>query len=121
MMLYVSTVQVISAMMQSKISSFEDLVLVRLKGRCTFSSLSQFEDVLDLVRQRPPSQYELEMSELEYIDSSGVGMLLMIHEACEMKRSRLVLRKPSPQVVKVLSLTRLDQMLTIEGGDAPHA
>ena len=104
-------------MMQSKISSYEDLVLVRLRGRCTFSSLSQFEDVLDLIRQRPVSRYEIHLGELEYIDSSGVGMLLMLHEACEKKHSTLALVKPSAQVLKVLRLTRLDQVLGIVGGD----
>lgn len=104
-------------MMQSKISSYEDLVLVRLKGRCTFSSLSQFEEVLDLIRQRPVSHYEIHLGELDYIDSSGVGMLLMLHEACEKKRSTLALVKPSAQVMKVLRLTRLDQILSIKDGD----
>lgn len=103
-------------MMHMKIGSFEDLVLIRLKGRCTFSGLAQFEDVLDLVRHRPPTRFELNLSDLEYIDSSGVGMLLMVHEACEKKQSTLVIVKPSPQVMKVLRLTRLDQMLTIEEG-----
>ena len=104
-------------MMQSKICSYEDLVLVRLKGRCTFSSLSQFEEVLDLIRQRPVSHYEIHLGELEYIDSSGVGMLLMLHEACEKKHSTLTLVKPSVQVMKVLRLTRLEQMFNIVDDD----
>lgn len=100
--------------MQVKISSFEDVTLVRLKGRCTFSSLSKFEEILDVVRAQPPGRIELEMGELEYIDSSGVGMLLMILEACEKKSSRLLLRNPGAQVRQVLRLSRLDQLFAIE-------
>ncbi len=101
-------------MMQTRISSFEDLVLVRLTGRCTFSSLLQCEEILDIVRQRAASRFELELSGLNYIDSSGVGMLLMLQEACEKKKSQLILRCPSAPVQKVLRLTRLDQVLKVE-------
>lgn len=102
-------------MMQCRISSFEELVLVRLKGRCTFSSLPQFEEVLEEVNHRQPSRFEIELSELEYIDSSGVGMLLMLQEACERRQSHLVLCNPSAQVITVMRLTKLDQLFTIEG------
>jgi anti-anti-sigma factor len=103
-------------MMQCRISSFEDLVLVRLKGRCTFSSVSEFEKALDAVWLHPPCTIEVEMSELEYIDSSGVGMLLMLQEVCEKKTSRLVLKHPATQILSVLRLTRLDQLFTIGEG-----
>lgn len=100
-------------MMQCKLSSFEDFVLARLKGRCTFSSLPQFEQLLDMVRQRPPCTVEIEMSELEYIDSSGVGMLLMIKDVCDHKKTHLVLKRPGVQILSVLRLTQLDQLFVI--------
>lgn len=88
---------------------------MRLKGRCTFSCLPQFEEVLEEVNNRQPSRFEIELGELEYIDSSGVGMLLMLQEACERRQSHLVLCNPVVQVMNVMCLTKLDQLFTIEG------
>ncbi len=90
-------------------------MLVRLKGRCTFSSLVQFEEILADINHRPPTRFEIELSELEYIDSSGVGMLLMLQEACERRQSHLILCNPPIQVMNVMRLTKLDQLFTIEG------
>lgn len=89
-------------------------MVVSLTGRCTFSSLSQYEELLDLIQRRSGCVYEMEVSGLEYIDSSGVGMWLMLQEACEKRRSRLIIRAPGPHVMQVLRLTHLDHVLTVE-------
>lgn len=57
------------------------------------------------------SRLVLELSALKRIDSSGVSALLSVLKAARSGGGDVVLLTPSPAVVSVLRLTRLDQIL----------
>lgn len=57
---------------------------------------------------------EVDLSGVEYMDSSGVATLVEGLRATNGKGTRFVLRGPSPQVRKVLHLSRLDTVFEIE-------
>jgi anti-anti-sigma factor len=50
----------------------------------------------------------LDLSRVRFLDSSGVRSLIKL--GLSMRGRMLVLRAPSPQVMRVLQLTRLDQV-----------
>jgi anti-anti-sigma factor len=53
-------------------------------------------------------QLVLDLSRVRFLDSSGVRSLIKL--GMSMRGRTLVLRAPSPQVMRVLQLTRLDQV-----------
>lgn len=89
------------------------LLIVRMEGRCCFSCLARFEEMLDLARLRSCSAIDVEMDRLDSIDSSGIGMLLMLREVCESSQIALTLVYPSERVRKMLAMTRLDHLFVI--------
>lgn len=50
----------------------------------------------------------LDLSDVRYMNSSGVGVLITIMTKVNNKNGKLVLVNPSPQVVKLLEMTKLD-------------
>jgi len=60
-----------------------------------------------------PDSLELDLSKLSFIDSSGLGMLLRLHDAAEEAGGRLVLRNPQPQTVNLLTMTDLDSKFVV--------
>ncbi|NUM53714.1 MAG: STAS domain-containing protein [Candidatus Hydrogenedentes bacterium] len=60
------------------------------------------------------SALRIDLSAVEYMDSSGVATLVEGLRACMERSVAFVLHKPSQPVLKVLQLSRLDTVFTIK-------
>ena len=61
----------------------------------------------------------LDLAAVTFIDSSGLGALVRMHQAASAQGKRLALRNPPERVLKMLHRTTLDTVLQIEtSGDA---
>ena len=56
------------------------------------------------------SKISIDMSELEYLDSSALGMLLMLRERAGGASSNIELANISPSVGKILSTVKFDKL-----------
>lgn len=73
-------------------------------------SVDAFTDALYRTVGANPGEVTLDMSAVEFMDSSGLRALVAFHNAGH----TVTIRNPSPQVRTLLELTRLDVFLTIE-------
>lgn len=55
----------------------------------------------------------IDISEVRYMNSSGIGVLITILTKLRNKEGEVVLLKPSEQVKKLLVITKLDNIFTI--------
>ena len=85
-----------------------------LHGRLTFETYPSMREALEDILCHCAPRHVIDMSALQHIDSAGLGMLLIASE--EMKRANklLVLRAASGQVRRVLDVTRMGTLMTIE-------
>lgn len=60
----------------------------------------------------------LDLSELEMIDATGLGVLVGTHRRAIAAERRLVLRSVPPRIMRVLAVTRLNRILNVA---SPHA
>jgi HptB-dependent secretion and biofilm anti anti-sigma factor len=90
----------------------DDVLRVTMRGKCTFSDYTHFKEIVDIIETQPVKVVEVDMGQLDYIDSSGLGMLLMLNEKTA---GRAVVRLTSPQgqVKKMLDIARLGNIFTI--------
>ena len=56
----------------------------------------------------------LDLSEVSFVDSTGLGVLAGSRQRIEREGGALVLRGPRPNTVKVLEVTGLDRVFVIE-------
>lgn len=56
----------------------------------------------------------LDLSRLEMIDATGLGVLVGTHRRAMGADRRLVLRKVPPRIMRVLAVTRLNRVLHVE-------
>jgi len=56
---------------------------------------------------------ELECSGLTFIDASGLRLLVAIHRGCEGRGGQLAIVNPARCVLRLLTLTGLDGVLTV--------
>jgi len=87
---------------------------VMLVGRLTFECHQAFraatEPLLDAVGQ---TQLQLDLSGVTYIDSSALGMLLVLREKAETRSMTVALVKPSPCVIAILKVVQFGKLFQI--------
>jgi anti-anti-sigma factor len=96
--------------------SVESLELERepvlvLRGEFDLTGVRVFEDAVAAVR--PRDSLVLDLSELAFLDSSGLGAFVVVHERARAEGWSLVLSGPQPPVAMVLHISGLAQRLTI--------
>ena len=71
--------------------------------------------VRELLEECVESAYHvvLDMSQVTFIDSAGIGLLVRTHRRLADIDRRLVLLRPDPNVRRIIELTGLDQLLAI--------
>jgi anti-sigma B factor antagonist len=68
--------------------------------------------IAETVEKRPP-QVVIDLSGVEYMDSSGLGVLIEALRKIQGYGGQLALRHPQPAVLKVLEITKLTHVFKI--------
>ncbi len=89
-----------------------DQVTLCVKGEIEVYSLPEFSRMAE-AQLGGPKELILDLAELEYIDSSGLGFLVTLHERMERQGQKLMLLNLRSHVARVFKITRLDQILDI--------
>jgi anti-anti-sigma factor len=96
-----------------------DTVHVTLLGELDISTASRLEDDLRRVEASSPKLLLLDLSKLDFMDSTGLRLLIGADARAREQGRRLVLIRGNEMVQRVLRVTRLDERLEIvEGPDA---
>ncbi len=85
-----------------------------ISDKLTSSDLSEFRELLSGIKQSTCKAIVLDLSKLEWIDSAGLGMLILAKELAEKEELELVLRSPRGHVKSLLELGRFEKIFNIE-------
>lgn len=87
-------------------------LVLAVKGHFDFSVHGGFRDAYrDAAGYR---RYVVDLGETVYIDSSALGMLLLLREHAGNQGAEVVLRGPSPDVRNILEIANFHTLFTIE-------
>lgn len=87
---------------------------IDLRGRLTFSDYSVFREISDYLTQFNPKSCLLNLEDLEFIDSAGLGMLLIVRDKILAKNGTITLKNSQGQVKKMLTLGKFESLFSIE-------
>jgi len=87
---------------------------VTLRGRFTFTDNKAFREVVSSIREGGIRNCVVDMNSLEFIDSAGLGMLLLVRDAATEGSIDLIVRGAQGQVKKMLDIAKFDEILTLE-------
>ena len=103
-----------------KIDVFDTDVVAWARGELDLASAPRLrEAMLDVLTGRnDPFVITLDMSGIEFVDSSGLGVLVAVLKRLRFVGGDLVIRAPGPSLRKLLGLTGLDKVFTVEADEA---
>src|SRR5215211_3412445 len=100
--------------MDYRIEHDESEARVFLSGRLTFNDHAKVRVMIqEMVKLRAPRQV-LVIGGLEFVDSSGLGMILVAREEAAQLDKKLALRGAQGQVKRVLTVAQLGKVIDIE-------
>lgn len=91
----------------------ESPAVVRATGELDLAAVPRLLSTLE----RLHGDVDVDCSGLEFIDAAGLGALVRAHRACAARGARLAVVDPSPAVVRLLRLVRLDTVLHLRRSD----
>jgi anti-sigma B factor antagonist len=97
--------------------------VVRVSGEVDLRTSPQLREVLLRAARKKPERLVVDLSEVGYMDSSGVGTMVEIKRLVERGGGRLVLVALQPRVRSVFEVTQLDRFFDIANdiNDAMHS
>ncbi len=88
-------------------------VVVAIEDRLTYSDYGSFRQVTDAISQTERESCILDLTKLDFIDSAGLGMLLLARDKSQEHHCPISLRNASGQVKKMIELGWFDSLFNI--------
>jgi len=96
--------------MDIQIQENDELVNVIVNGDIEMMTIKNFKEKLFEIGHNIDKHIEIDLSNVDYIDSSGVGVLISLLKLQKKKNKNLTIRKVSPKVPNVLKLSSLSDV-----------
>ncbi len=100
-------------MVTNSVSSDGQTVVIQVKGRFDFHSHREFRDAYSK-KSGAGTRYVVDLSNTDYMDSSALGMLLLLRQHAGGDQANVVISRPNPTIQKILTIANFHKMFAIE-------
>jgi anti-sigma B factor antagonist len=95
------------------VTILEDEAVISVIGELDFSTAPSLRaQILELINGGS-SSLVIDLSQMDFVDSSGLGVLVAAMKRVRERDGRLMLRSPSANTSKVLEVSGLDKLLLV--------
>jgi anti-anti-sigma factor len=95
------------------ISEDKKELAIAIEGRFDFSLHQEFREAY-INNTIAGTTFTIELSKATYMDSSALGMILLLKDHAEKIAGKLVIYKPNETVYKILEIAQFNKIMTIE-------
>ncbi|MEH6632450.1 MAG: STAS domain-containing protein [Halopseudomonas aestusnigri] len=88
-------------------------LLCLMAGEFTFNDHPIFRSMIDEAVKTGTQMIQLDLTEVEYIDSAGLGMFLVAHERSNEEGWKFSISNPREKVKKMFRLAKLETIVDI--------
>lgn len=99
--------------MDYSIHQIDDGIQVNLSGRMTLVDHDKFRTVVDSMERMQGTRCIFDLSRLEFVDSSGLGMFLIAREVAIPKKVEVELHGATSSVSRVLEIAKFGTLFLV--------
>jgi len=97
----------------SEVTEDGSTLTIRISGRFDFSSHQDFRKAYESIAE-PNGGYVIDMSGAEYLDSSALGMLLLMREHAGGDQAQITISNCRPQIKNILKVANFAKLFKVE-------
>ena len=100
--------------LQTRVDSNDSAtLLIVVDGRLDYNLRKEFRESFNETSSSTKN-FKVNLLNTSFIDSSGLGLLLILKEHADEKGGKVVLSNPNEEVLELLELSNFTQLFTIE-------
>ena len=99
--------------MELSVEERQGVTFLRLCENITFSNTREFKDVLDQTVEAGVVGIVLDMEQVSFINSTGIGIIAAAFNSLKARQGTLVILRPRPEVARVLKIIGFDTMMHV--------
>ncbi len=99
--------------MQTTVIQRADAVAIVLQGRFDFNAHREFRDAVEQAIKGPQGKVEVDLAQVDYLDSSALGMLLMLRDRSKAAGKEVVLAGARGSVRQVLDIANFGKLFEL--------
>jgi len=103
------------------VSRVESEVVVSLDGDLDLATVEPLSGILREILERRPATVAVDLARVSFIDSTGIRCLVNAASAAATDGCKLVVRRPTATVVRVLGICGVDELLLDDTDRDPKA
>ena len=84
-----------------------------LRGRLDGTTSAATEQALLALLDEDEVTLDVQLSELDYVSSAGLRILLVVAKAAKARKGKLVLHAPKPAIFEVFKISGFDRIIAI--------
>jgi anti-anti-sigma factor len=100
--------------MQATVTVNEGRAVIRLQGRFDFNAHREFRDSIDTALAGPAGAIVVDFAGVEYLDSSALGMLLMLRDRARSAAREVTLAGCRGTVKQILDIANFGKLFKID-------
>jgi anti-anti-sigma factor len=100
--------------MQYQVSTRNNTIEVKVCDKITFTDIEGLREIINEMLHSDAGAMVMNLQDVEFIDSAGLGMLLLARDELAKKDGNLILRHPTGQVKRMFDVANFDALFTIE-------
>ena len=98
---------------RTNISDDQKHLSIIVESRFDFSLHQHFRDAYIKISNKG-TLFTVDLSATDYMDSSALGMILLLKDHAEHISGKVVIRNPSESINKILEIAQFHRLMTIE-------
>jgi anti-sigma B factor antagonist len=91
-----------------------DAPVVTIGGELEYGTAGPLRSILLELSRREPQVLVLDMADVDFLDSTGISLLIQAKQRFDAQGARFVLRAPPDRVTRVLEVAGVIELFTIE-------
>lgn len=104
--------------MSVKILEEENRTVAVLSGEIDHHSARGIRTEIDYaVREKQPQELVLDFSDVGFMDSSGIGLVMGRYKLMQELNGKVIVRNPPSHIKKVMRLSGIDRLAVISSGE----
>lgn len=99
--------------LDTQLDAASKTLTIKVSGRFDFGIHQDFRKATELA-ETGVSSIIVEMAQVDYLDSSALGMLLVLRDKVGENKSAVRIRNAKPDVKKILEIANFNMLFTLE-------
>lgn len=100
--------------MQTNVSIKDGKVVIGLQGRFDFNAHREFREAVDQAIKETAAEIQVDLASVDYLDSSALGMLLMLRDKAKGAGKEVALVNAAGSVKQVIDIANFGKLFALK-------